>query len=88
MTVALAEWDGGWTVGEASSPIALGEPDGSVLRVLLSHRDREAVVWLDDEEVLRARVELRPIRPDRLRIGRLPRRSPSGPAPEGDDRAQ
>ncbi len=85
--VALAEWDGSWTLGEASSPLALADRGDSVLRVLLSRRDREAVVWLDDEEVLRAPVELRPIRPDRLRIGRPPRRSRSGrPAPESDDR--
>jgi hypothetical protein len=73
VAVALARWDGGWTLGATKPQMPLGDVSTSRLSVLLDRRNREVVVWRDEQEVLRARAELRPIRPRDLLIGRAPR---------------
>ena len=83
--VVRARWDGSWALGETSPSIAVDDLTGGTLRVLLSRRDHEIVVWLGGHEVLRARGELRPIRPGDLRIGSLPRGGGSGADPTADD---
>jgi hypothetical protein len=79
--VALARWDGAWTPGETGSPLDLSPESGSRLRVVLDWADQEVVAWVDDDEVLRAQADLRPLRPDDLLVGRTPR--PRRPSPPG-----
>ena len=72
VAVALARWDGGWTLGAESPPIRKARLAAGVLRIRLDRREQLVVVTLDGDEVLRARVELRPLRPQDLLIGRMP----------------
>jgi hypothetical protein len=71
--VAVAQWDGQWTLGDSSAPLDEADLTEGRLRVVLDRPDREVVVSLDGREILQARAELRPLRPDRLLIGRTPR---------------
>jgi len=84
MVVALAHWDGSWTPGQTSPRMALADVTDAVLRVVLDPQQQEVVVWLDDREALRARAELRPIRPEHLFVGRTPRPRRS----RGEDQGQ
>ena len=77
MAVALARWDGTWTLGEAGSGADLAATPEAQLRVLLDRRGREVVVWLDGREVFRAPAGLGPLRPDDLFVGRTPGRKRS-----------
>jgi hypothetical protein len=79
---AFARWDGTWTMAEASARVALDDEGEGTLRVELDWDDQRVAVWVDDQEVLRARARLRPLRPDTLFVGRTPphrsRRRPEG----------
>jgi hypothetical protein len=83
LVVALARWDGAWTPAETSPPVELSGGSGATLRVVLDRRSREVVAWLEGREVLRARAELRPLRPHWLFVGRTPTPGRSRRVPEG-----
>ena len=78
MAIALARWDGAWTVGTASPPLPEDALVGGTLRVVLDRRAQLVVASLEGREIFRHRVELQPLRPDALFIGRTPRRKPRG----------
>ena len=77
VAIALARWDGVWTLGTQGPPIGRGEVAGGLLRVRLDRREQLVVVALDEAEVFRARAELQPLRPQDLFVGRAPRRRTS-----------
>jgi len=72
VALAFARWDGGWALDAESSRIKKGRLTAGVLRIRLDRREQLVVVTLDGDEVLRARVELGPLRPQDLLIGRMP----------------
>jgi hypothetical protein len=74
VAIALARWDGSWTVHVEGAPIARSKLAEGAVRVVLDRPARLVRVTLDGEELLRAGVELAPLRAERMHVGRVPRR--------------
>jgi hypothetical protein len=82
-SVVFARWDGTWTPAEIGLPVDLGNGADATLRVVLDRRSREVAAWLGGREILRARAELGPLRPQWLFVGRMPPPGRSRRLPEG-----
>jgi hypothetical protein len=72
LAVALARWQGAWTLEALGQRFERTELAAHALRLELRQHDDEVVASLDERVVLQARRKPGPLRPEELLVGRIP----------------